>query len=60
MGFGRATVDKRVSDEILNALSPLGVAASLAAIEQRNAKGSDRREALTRQLQQLDYDAPCV
>ncbi|MFH0342857.1 MAG: hypothetical protein ACHBNF_12170 [Chromatiales bacterium] len=59
-GFGGATVDKRVSDEILNALSPLGVAASLAAIEQRNAKSSDRRDALTRQLQQLDYEAPCV
>jgi hypothetical protein len=57
LGFGRATVDKRVSEEILNALSPLGVAASLAAIEKLSVKGSDRREALTRQLQQLDYEA---
>lgn len=56
LGFGGATVDKRVSEEILNALSPLGVAASLSAIEQRSVKGSDRREALRRQLQQLDYE----
>jgi hypothetical protein len=57
LGFGGTTVDKRLSDELLNALSPLGVAASLAAIEKRNAKGSDRRAALARQLQQLDYEA---
>ena len=57
MGFGGATVDKRVSEEILSAISPLTMAASLAAIEQRNAAGSDRRQALTRQLQQLDYEA---
>jgi len=57
LGFGGATVDKRVSEEILNALSPLGVAASLAAIEKLSVKGSDRREALMRQLQQLDYEA---
>ncbi len=57
LGFGGATVDKRISDEILNALSPLGVAASLAAIEKLSAKGSDRRAALMRQLQQLDYEA---
>ena len=34
-----------------------GWQASLAAIEQLSAKGSDRREALTRQLQQLEYEA---
>jgi len=57
LGFGGATVDKRVSEEILSAITPLTMAASLAAIEQRNATGSDRRQALTRQLQQLDYEA---
>ncbi|MCA1617583.1 MAG: recombinase family protein, partial [Acidobacteria bacterium] len=43
LGFGGGTVDKRLSEEILNALSPLGVEASLAAIEKLNVKGSDRR-----------------
>jgi len=57
LGFGGASVDKRVSEEILNAISPLGVAASVAAIEQLSDKGSDRRAALTRQLQQCEYEA---
>lgn len=57
LGFGGASVDKRVSEEILNAISPLGIAASVAAIEQLSDKGSDRRAALTRQLEQLEYEA---
>jgi hypothetical protein len=57
LGFGGASVDKRVSEEILNAISPLGIEASVAAIEQRSDKDSDRRGALTRQLQQLEYEA---
>jgi len=57
LGFGGASVDKRVSEEILRAISPLGVAASLAAIEQLNARDSDRGDALARQLQQLEFEA---
>jgi len=57
LGFGGATVDKRVSEEMLKALSPLGVAASVAAIERLSDKQSDRRAALTRQLQQCEYEA---
>jgi DNA invertase Pin-like site-specific DNA recombinase len=57
LGFGGASVDKRVSEEILNALSPLGIEASVAAIEQLNGKDSDRRNALTRQLQQFEFEA---
>jgi len=56
-GFGGLSVDKRVSEEILHALSPLGVAASVAAIEQLNAHDSDRGDALARQLQQLEFEA---
>ena len=33
LGFGGATVDKRLSEEIVKALSPLGTKASIAAIE---------------------------
>ncbi|MCP5010148.1 MAG: recombinase family protein [Aestuariibacter sp.] len=57
LGFGGATVDKRVSEEILKALSPLGIAASVAAIERLSDKQSDRHTALTRQLQQCEYEA---
>ncbi len=57
LGFGGASVDKRVSEEILNAISPLGIAASVAAIAQHNDHDSDRRAALRRQLQQLEYEA---
>jgi len=57
LGFGGASVDKRVSEEILKAISPLGIAASVAAIEQLGDRGSDRRAALTRQLEQLEYEA---
>ncbi len=57
LGFGGATVDKRLSEEILKALSPLGIQASLAAIEQLGAQGSDKRATLQRQIQQVEYEA---
>jgi DNA invertase Pin-like site-specific DNA recombinase len=37
IGFGGATVDRRISDELLKVISPFGVAASLKAIEELNA-----------------------
>ena len=46
-----------MSEEILNVISPLGVAASVAAIERLSDKQSDRHAALTRQLQQCEYEA---
>jgi hypothetical protein len=58
--WGRAcggSVDKRIREEILNAIFSPGLGASLAAIEQLNTKDSDRRAALARQLQQLEYEA---
>jgi len=57
LGFGGATVDRRVSEEILQAISPLGVEASVAAAARLNDTDHDRRAALKRQLQQLDYEA---
>jgi hypothetical protein len=57
LGFGGATVDRRVSEELLKAVSPLGMEASLAAIEHRHAALSDRRAALTRELEQREYEA---
>jgi DNA invertase Pin-like site-specific DNA recombinase len=60
LGFGGASVDKRVGEEILNAISPLGVKASIASIERLSDEDSDRRAALTRQLQQVEYEAQRV
>ena len=57
LGFGGATVDRRLSEVILNALSPYGLQASIAAIAQSRSQGSDRRGVLERQLQQARYEA---
>ncbi len=57
LGFGGATVDKRLSEEILKAISPHGLKASVAAIERLSHQGSDQRAALQRQIQQVQYEA---
>ena len=57
LGFGGATVDKRVSAHLLQVISLHGLDASIVAIERSRRKGSDRRAALGRQLQQLQYEA---
>jgi len=57
LGFGGATSDKRVAEEIVRAVSPLGIEASLAAIERLSHADDDKRQALQRQWQQLDYQA---
>jgi len=56
LGFGGATVDKRLSKAILQAISSQGVDASVAAIEQLSTQGGDQRAALKRQLQQVQYE----
>ena len=53
LGFGGATVDKHLSEEVLKAVSPHGLKASVAAIEQLSHQGSDQRAALQRQIQQV-------
>ena len=57
LGFGGATVDRRMSEQLLAVLTPHGVEASLAAMAQLAAEDDDRRAALERQLQQLRYEA---
>ena len=57
LGFGGPTVDKRLSEEILKVISPRGLNASIAAIERLSNQDSDRRAALERQLQQLQYES---
>lgn len=56
LGFGGSTVDRRFAEELLRVLSPLGVEASLRAIEELSSVGDEQSEALARQLQQLQYE----
>jgi DNA invertase Pin-like site-specific DNA recombinase len=57
LGFGGATVDRRMSEWLLKVLAPHGVEASLAALDQLAAADDDRRGTLDRQLQQVRYEA---
>ena len=41
LDFGGTSIYQRVGEELLNAISPLGVAASVAAIEKLNHQESD-------------------
>jgi DNA invertase Pin-like site-specific DNA recombinase len=57
LAFGGGTVDRRFSEQILEAISPWGLQASLEAIEGLSAGEAEKRQALARQLQQLEYEA---
>ena len=57
LAFGGATVDRRFSEELLKVISPLGMAASVQAIESRSQQDTDERQALERQLQEAEYAA---
>jgi hypothetical protein len=57
LGFGGATVDRRFSQELLAVISPLGMQASLEAIERLSVRDQEQRHALARQLQQCEYEA---
>lgn len=56
VGFGGATVDRRMGDEIVRVLSPLGIRASLEALDRLSAAQDDHRRAMQRHVQQLEYD----
>jgi DNA invertase Pin-like site-specific DNA recombinase len=57
VGFGGTTVDRRFGQEVLRAISPLGVRASLTALERLSSTENERRRVLERQLEQLEYEA---
>jgi hypothetical protein len=57
VGFGGATVDRRVGEEIARVLSPLGIQASLQALHRGDSQEDERRHALLRQIEQLDCEA---
>ena len=57
VAFGGATVDRRFSDEILRVLSPLGIRASVDAIDRLSVEHDVERQAIQRQVQQLEFTA---
>lgn len=57
IGFGGRTVDKRFSEELLWVLSPLGVRASLKALERLSVRETQVEQTLGRQLDQLEYES---
>lgn len=57
LGFGADRVDRRVSQDIVNLISPLGIEASLRAMAHMKRGENDRCELLQRQLEQLEFEA---
>src|SRR3954452_9538290 len=57
IGFGGSMVDRRFSEEVLKAISPLGVKASLKAIDDLTAGEAAQRTTLASKLEQLEYEA---
>src|SRR3954467_5639305 len=57
IGFGGGAVDRRLGHEVLNVISPLGVQASLRALEELSAGDLVERAALSTKLEQLEYEA---
>ncbi len=57
LGFGGDRVDRRLSQEILKVISPVGIEASLQSITNLTSTEDDRRRTLVRQLEQLEFEA---
>jgi hypothetical protein len=57
LGFGGGTVDRRVAEEVLRVVAPLGIEASLEAIRQRDGVHDGRRALLEKQLESAEYEA---
>ena len=57
LGFGGASVDRRLGQELLKVISPFGVEASRRALEELSAGDVAQRATLSRKLEQLEYEA---
>ena len=55
--FGGAGVDRRFTQELLHVISPLGLQASLEALEGLNQREHEQRQTLEYKLVQLQYEA---
>ena len=57
IGFGGATVDKKISEQVLEAISPLTLEASIQAAQSYENYRSDHIQCLQLQIQQVEYEA---
>ena len=57
LGFGGATVDKQISEQVLETISPLTLEASLQAAQSYEAAQRETTQALRLQIQQVEYEA---
>jgi len=57
LAFGGVSVDRRFSQELLDVISPLGLEASLEAIDERSSSEDEQEALLSRQLEQLEWEA---
>ncbi len=57
LGFGGASVDRRLGHELLKVIAPFGVEASLRALEELSAGDAAQRSALSSKREQLEYEA---
>lgn len=57
LAFGGRTVDRRFEQLLLEVISPIGMEASLLACEQLRSRGHEQRNALEKQIEQLQYEA---
>jgi len=55
--FGGAGVDRRFTQELLSVISPLGLQASLEALEGLKQREHEQRQTLAHKLEQLQYEA---
>ena len=56
IGFGGTSVDRRLSKELLQLISPLGLDASLRALEELSIGDAAQRIAMSSKLEQLEYE----
>jgi len=56
IGFGSVGVDRHISEHLLSALSPLGISASIVALERVDNTHNDQQRALKRERQQLENE----
>jgi DNA invertase Pin-like site-specific DNA recombinase len=56
VAFGGGLVDRSFSERLLEVISPLGVEASLRALDELAGQDDERRQARARKLEQLEYE----
>jgi DNA invertase Pin-like site-specific DNA recombinase len=56
IAFGGGIVDRRLSEHLLEVISPVGVEASLRALDALGSRDDERRQARSRKVEQLEYE----